>query len=249
MSNSESWHSQDAFWELFEPVLFNQQRLAGAGEEVDKIVKLLGLDVPSRILDLCCGTGRHSLELAQRGFDVTGVDRTARYIGRAGQEAEQRGLRAAFLVDDMRRYRAPDSFDVVLNLFGSFGYFESPDDDRRVVSNMVASLRAGGRLLIETAGKEIVARNFQASEWSEAGDLLLLSERKPSQNWSRMDTRWIVIRGAQRVEQRVSVRCYSAVELSSLLVEGGLSNVRVYGSLSGTPYDEMAERLVLTGEK
>lgn len=249
MSNSDSWHSQDAFWELFESILFNSQRLASARDEVDRIVRLLGLDGPARILDLCCGIGRHSLELAQRGFDVTGVDRTARYIERARLEAAQRSLPAAFLVDDMRTFRAPDSFDVILNLFGSFGYFEKPDDDRQVISNMVASLRAGGRLLIETAGKEIVARNFQAREWNESDDVLVLAERKPSDHWSRMETRWIIIQGTQRAEQRVSVRCYSAFELSSLLVEGGLSNVRVFGSLSGAPYDERAERLVLTGEK
>ena len=61
----------------------------------------------------------------------------------------------------MREYCAPNHFDVIVNLFGSFGYFENPDDDRKVVANMYASLRAGGRFLIETAGKEILARHFQ----------------------------------------------------------------------------------------
>jgi hypothetical protein len=134
-------------------------------------------------------------------------------------------------------------------MFGSFGYFENPDDDRKVVTNMCQSLRAGGQFLIETAGKEIVARNFQEMEWSEVGDLLVLSEKKVSQNWGRIETRWIVIQGTKRVEHRVSVRSYSAVELSSLLSDCGFSKVQVYGSLDGIEYDQRAQRLVVVGRK
>jgi hypothetical protein len=114
---------------------------------------------------------------------------------------------------------------------------------------MYTSLRAGGQFLIETAGKEILARNFQERDWSEEGDLLILSERKVSQHWGRIETRWIVIQGTRRVEHRVSVRSYSAMELSSLLFDSGLPAVRIYGSLDGTEYDQMAQRLVVVGQK
>jgi len=76
-----------------------------------------------------------------------------------------------------------------------------------------------------------------------------LSEKKVSQNWGRVDTRWIVIRGTERSEYRVSVRSYSAVELSSLLTACGFPKVRVYGSLDGTEYDQAAQRLVVVGRK
>jgi hypothetical protein len=118
-----------------------------------------------------------------------------------------------------------------------------------VVTNMYASLRAGGRFLIETTGKEILARNFRERDWSEEGDLLVLSERKVSQNWGRIETRWIVIQGSKRVEHQVSVRSYSAVELSSLLFDCDFPEVKVYGSLDGTEYDQMAQRLVVVGRK
>lgn len=249
MNYQDAWHSQDAFWELFEPVLFNRQRQASAQEEVEKIVKLLQIEGPAGILDLCCGTGRHSLELSRRAFDVIGVDRTAGYLEKARLAAEQLNLKATFILGDMREYCAPNNFDVILNLFGSFGYFENPDDDRKVVANMYTSLRAGGQFLIETAGKEILARNFQARDWSEEGDLLILSERKISQHWGRIETRWIVIQGTRRVEHRVSVRSYSALELSSLFFNCGFPKVRIYGSLDGTEYDQLAQRLVVVGQK
>jgi SAM-dependent methyltransferase len=249
MSNQDPWHSQDEFWELLEPVLFNRQRLASTQEEVDKIEKLLQIKRPARILDLCCGIGRHSLELSRRAYDVTGVDRTVAYIQKAKLKAERLNLNAKFVLGDMREYYAPNSFDVIINLFGSFGYFEDPGDDQKVVKNMFKSLRAGGQFLIETAGKEIVARNFLKKDWSEEGDLLILSERKVGQNWERIENRWIVLQGDKRVEYEFSVHSYSAVELSSLLLDCGFPKVQVYGSLEGIEYDQMAQRLVVVGQK
>jgi SAM-dependent methyltransferase len=249
MMDQSGWHNQDDFWELFEPILFNQERQSNAQVEVEKVVRLLGMRQGDRILDLCCGTGRHSLELTRQGFDVVGVDHTTSYIEKAKQKAEENNLKVAFVVGDMRGYCQPNRFNFVLNLFGSFGYFEDPDDDRQVVENMYASLYPGGKFLIETAGKEIVARRFQERDWSEVGNALVLAERKPIQNWGRIQTQWIVIKGDQRVEHTVSVRSYSAVELSSLLSDCGFVNVRVYGDLEGIDYDQEAKRLVVVGTK
>ncbi|MFO7943029.1 MAG: class I SAM-dependent methyltransferase [Anaerolineales bacterium] len=249
MTDPDSWHAEDSFWELFDPVLFDQKRLANSKEEIDQLVDLLEIQQHHRVLDLSCGTGRHSLELALRGFDVVGVDRTASFIEKARLKAEEDDLLVDFIVGDMRDYCQPESFEVVLNLFGSFGYFADPKDNRRVIENMHSSLKPRGRLIIETAGKEILLRNFREREWSEFGDTLVLSERRPVQNWSRIQTRWIVISGNQRAEHTVSVRCYTAVELSSLFSECGFEDVKVYGGLDGIDYDQDAKRLVVVGNK
>ena len=249
MSDQNSWHNQDKFWELFEPILFNQQRQSSAKVEVEKLLSLLKIQNNDRILDLCCGPGRHSLELVRLGFEVVGVDRTKSFIETAKQQAEDEDLEVEFVVADMREYCRPGSFDIVMNLFGSFGYFEDPDDDRQVVKNVYASLCSGGKFLIETMGKEIAVREFQEKDWSEGGDMLVLAERKPIQNWSRIQTRWIVIKGSQRFEHTVSVRSYSAAELSSLLSECGFINVQVFGDLEGVNYDQQAKRLVVIGSR
>lgn len=248
-ADQSPWYSQDAFWQFFEHMLFNPERMAQTPVEVDKIERLLGLAGKADILDLCCGTGRHSLELARRGHRVTGVDRTASYIERARREAALHNLHVAFDVADMQSYRALEQFDVALNLFGSFGYLETQDGDRTVVQNIFDLLRPGGQLLIETMGKEILARDFPARDWQEEGDLLLLSEKWVSHNWGQVETRWIAIRGAERIEYRTSIRSYSGVELASLLAECGFTDVRVFGSLDGAAYDQFARRLVVTGRK
>lgn len=244
-----AWHSSDDFWALFEEILFSPGRLAAAQAEVDQISALLPIGDGARILDLPCGVGRHALEFARRGHAVVAIDRTASYIERARAEAGRQSLDVTFEPGDMREVCLPDAFDFVLNLFGSFGYFADAADDRTVVEHMYASLRTGGQFMIETMGKEILARDFRARDWSEDGDLLLLSERTIVENWSRVDTRWIVIRGTERYEHRVSVRSYSAAELASLLAACGFGDIRVYGSLAGIPYDQTAQRLVIIGRK
>lgn len=248
MSNEDSWYSQAAFWEIFEPILFNQQRLSHTEQEVDELLHLLNLNGKRRILDLGCGIGRHSLALAARGHAVVGVDLMEAYIDRARQAAAQRLLVVDFAVGDMRMYRGDDEFDVIVNLFGTFGYFDD-EGNRRVIENSFAMLRPGGQFLIETAGKEILARNFQERDWSEDGDLLLLSERKVRGHWQRIDTRWIVLRGNERTEFNVSVRSYSALELAELFHTCGFVDVRVFGNLAGAAYDQHAQRLVAVGRK
>jgi len=249
MNSQTLWYNNDEFWEILAPTIFTEERQTAARIEIDNVVSLLGIKRGERILDLCCGVGRHSLELARRGFEVVGVDRTAAYIEKARQSAKKRDLDVEFAMADMREVYEPSRFDVVINMFGSFGYLESPEDDRRVGKNMHASLRPGGRFLIETKGREIAARDFQERSWEEHDDMLVLAERKPVENWGRIETRYLVIRGNQRFEHTVSLRSFSSTELSALLADCGFSSVNVYGNLEGRDYDHEAERLAVVGTK
>ncbi|MBN2129914.1 MAG: class I SAM-dependent methyltransferase, partial [Sedimentisphaerales bacterium] len=149
------WHEQDAFWQTFESVIFDQERLDLAPGEVEHIIRLLALKPGDTVCDLCCGVGRHSAELARRGFAVTAVDRTRRYLESACGRAGDGDLSIEFVQEDMRDFCRPGGFDAVLNLFTSFGYFGARADDRRVVENAYRSLRPGGRFLIDVVGKEI----------------------------------------------------------------------------------------------
>lgn len=126
---NKMWHRDDHFWETFYPILFNEERWSDAPEEIKKATVLLNIAPPAKILDLCCGPGRHSIELARRGFSVTAVDRTALYLRRAKEKADAEGLTIEFVQEDMRRFCRPTSYDAIINLWSSFGYFEDPEDD------------------------------------------------------------------------------------------------------------------------
>jgi len=243
------WHDDDSFWATFGPYMFTPDRWAVAPQEVDLVVERLGLDPGAHVLDLSCGPGRHSLELARRGFRVTGVDRTERFLAQARQTAEEEGLDIEFVHADMREFRRPEAFDSVINLFTSFGYFEDRADDRRVIENLHASLRPSGRLLIEMMGKERLARIFRERDWHPIEGGFFLEERKLSQAWSWIETRWILVRDGEVTEFTISHRLYSAAELAHLLEECGFEEIEAYGGLSGRPYDHEAERLAVVARK
>jgi SAM-dependent methyltransferase len=249
MRELKSWYQDEHFWKVVEPILFGEKRVANAATEVDQLTKLLKLQTPAKVLDLCCGLGRHSLELARRGFDVTGVDRTGVYLRRAQKQANSEGLKIEFVQEDMRQFCRPNSFDLTLNLFTSFGYFESPAEDRRVLVNVHKSLKPGGRLVMDLVGKEIIARVFRERDWREEEGVIWLEQRSISQDWTWMDNRWILLRGDKRDEFRVSHRIYSAAELTGLLKDCGFKKIQIHGNLVGAPYDHLAERLVVIAHK
>ncbi len=249
MKKPGAWHEEDRFWETVCPILFSQRRLYDTPGEVDRIIFLLGVNPGARILDLCCGVGRHSLELARRGFDVTGVDRTPLYLEKASNQAAGEKLNVEFTQDDMRDFCRPNAFDAVINLYTSFGYFDDPEDDRQVIRNVHRSLKSGGTFLIELMGKEVLARIFTERSWHEDEGTIVLEERKVSRNWGWIDNRWILLKDNDRTEFRVSHRLYSAVELFHLLDGCGLTQIDVYGDLEGNPYDHSARRLVVVARK
>jgi SAM-dependent methyltransferase len=248
-AKEQSWYEQDGFWETCAPALFTSERMLSTKQEVEQIVSLLKLQPGANVCDLCCGPGRHSLELGRLGYDVTGVDRTGQYLEEAKKQADDQGISIRFVQEDMRRFCEPEAFDAVINVLTSFGYFEDAEDDKRVLKNVYTSLREGGKLLIDMMGKEVLARIFQEKRWREEDGLIILEEAKASEDRGRIDSRWIIIRDEKREECRFSLRIYSAAEIGELLKSCGFERVEIFGDLSGSPYDDAAQRLVVVAHK
>jgi len=227
----KSWYEQDEFWRLIEPLLLNSERKLSAVKEVEQIVSLLKLQPGAKICDLCCGPGRHSLELADLGYCVTGVDRTGLYIEQAKNKADEEGLDIRFVQKDMRSFCEPNAFYAVINIFTSFGYFEEAKDDRLVLENVYNSLKEGGKFLMDIIGKEVLARIFQEKRWYEEEDTLILEEAKLSEDRSSIENRWIIIKDNKKDEYRFTLRLYSAAGLSKLLKSCGFGQVEAYGDL------------------
>ena len=176
------WHDDDRFWAAVAPWIFAQRRWNESPAEVDQLVALAGEKPPASVLDLCCGPGRHSLELSKRGFNVVGVDRTKSYITQATKNAASAGLGAQFICEDMRVFRRAAAFDLALNLFTSFGYFVNPAEDLLVLQNLRYSLKPGGKLVMDLMSKEVLARVFRERDWSEEDGIIMLRENKLSRN-------------------------------------------------------------------
>lgn len=249
MEKMTNWHERVKVWKIMTPVLFPQSRIERASEEVDAITSLAKIKPGSKVLDLCCGVGRHALELARRGFTVTGVDRTRAYLQKANRQAKKEKLKVEFVQDDMRSFCRPKAFDIILNLFTSFGYFEDPAEDRQVIKNAYRSLKKNGILFMDMMGKEIIARIFTKRDWHESDGILILEERKVKGNWRFTENRWIIIDGAKRSEVSFTHRPYSAVEIEAILLDCSFQSVEIFGDLEGNPYDHTAKRLVVLARK
>ena len=243
------WHDDDRFWETMAGKMFTRERWEAAGVEVDSIITLLDMRPEAEILDLCCGPGRHSLEFARRGYKVVGVDRTGRYLEEAKKRAKDQKLSIEFLKADMREYREQERYDVVLNLFTSFGYFEDPEEDSKVLSNIHASLKEGGKAVIELFGKEILARVYRDRDWYEEDGVIYLEERRLDNDWGTIHNRWVMIVGKRRREFHFSHRMYSGRELMLQLEAAGFREIKLFGSLQGIPYDNHAKRLVAVARR
>lgn len=246
------WFDREEFWADFAPVLFGPERWAATAAGVDLLLALLDLPVGSRILDLCCGPGRHSLELARRGYRVTGVDRTERYLEEARRRAAEEDLQVEWVREDMRGFERPESFDGAINLFTSFGYFEDPADDLRVARHLCASLRPGGKLVLDAIGKEPLAREFRERDWhwvDRDQGVILLEERTLSPDWDRVIFTWTLVRASGRRSETLSLRLYSGTEISALFREAGFGRITLCGGLDGRPYDHKAARLVMVATK
>ena len=243
------WYEDELFWESVGPILFYRRRIENAPEEVKNIISLLKLRKGAKILDLCCGVGRHSIELSKLGFKVTAVDRTDKYLRSAKRKARRRGVHIEFVKSDMRDFCRANSFNAIINMYTSFGYFKDKDDDRKVALNMYRSLKKGGRLIIELMGKERLAKIFQERGWSEIGNRIILEERKMNEDWSMIKNRWVVIDEKGRHEFTLNHRIYSAAELGDVLKECGFTVTGVYGGLAAEPYGPHANRLVVAAKK
>lgn len=111
--------------------MFFDKRFEEAEEQVEKLLALLELQGGS-VLDLCCGPGRHAIPLTKRGFTVTGVDITPFLIERAKKNALAENVQIEWVLEDMRDFVRPGAYDLVLNMFTSFGYFDNKRDDLRM---------------------------------------------------------------------------------------------------------------------
>jgi SAM-dependent methyltransferase len=242
------WHEQDELWETLP--MFGPERIEAAPQEVRQIIALLGIKPGAAVLDLCCGIGRHSLELARGGYSVTGVDRTAAYLQTARQAAAVQGLAVEWVEADARRFVRPNAFDHAINMYTSFGYFEDPDEDLRMAGNILRSLKPGGSLMMDLMGKERLARIFSPRSWEQLPDgSLFLQERAIVDDWTWIENRWILIKDGKRHEFVLGHRLYDGAGLRALFLEAGFASVALYGTMDGAPYDNDACRLIAVAHK
>lgn len=151
---------QDLYDDLRLRTTFGRIPQEQTSREVDFIEDVLSLHQGASVLDLCCGIGRHSIELAKRGYGVTGVDLSKEYLKRARERAKEERVKVKFVQKDMREVDFSQEFDGAINMLMSFGFF-GEDDNIRVIEGVQNSLKKGGKFLIELMNRDWLVRNFR----------------------------------------------------------------------------------------
>ncbi len=243
-----AWHEDPAFWTDLSPrISGGESAWERARIDAGRLAALL--PAGARVLDLCCGEGRHAVALAALGFLVTGVDRTPLYLAEGRRRAAALGVRVEFVEADARSHGLSGPFDAVINLETSFGFFALAEDDVRVVAGAYRTLVSDGLLVMDMVGKEIRAREFVRRDWRRTADALVLVERSVADGWSHVNERWTIVDNAGRREFDRTFRMYSGAELTSLLTACGFASVAIHGGLAYEPYDQSARRLVALARK
>lgn len=227
--------------------------------EVDLFLELMPIATDARILDVCCGQGRHVLELAGRGFtQLAGIDRSAFLLEKARSRTQRAGLIAHFHEADARTLPlASNSFDAALVLGNSFGYFEQPSDDEAMLGEIHRVLCASGKLLLDISDGAHLRHNFEPRSWEWIGrDMFTCRERCLSHARDRLITREITAHVERGIvaDRFYAERLYDADAMKRLLARCGFAvrqGPAQFASSSTRDQDlgMMAQRLIFVADK
>jgi ubiquinone/menaquinone biosynthesis C-methylase UbiE len=221
-------------------------------EDVNVIIELLSPEKNMKILDLCSGYGRHSLELARRGYNITGYDLSMEFIKYAKKKADEENLKVDFVHGDVRELDYKDEFDIVLNLYTSFGYF-SHDENQEVIESIARALVPNGRFLIEAlcfSGLIRRADPEQPATVFEGDDVMIVDTRRWDLEQNIMNvSRKLFFTDGTRNEYTFALRVYTLAEMIRMIQKAGLRLVDYFGSLQGNAYDYQSTHYVIIAEK
>lgn len=203
------------------------------GPEVDRVAKILQPRGNERVLDLACGSGRHSLELRRRGFSVVGADISTDLIEIARRDAAAENLDVDFVLSDLRNLEFENEFDLVLNLNdGAIGYLESDEENLRTFEAISRALKPGGRNLIQLPNVLYAKERLPQRSWIPASDMIELVEHRWDKRARRMEGKMVAARFGEVLENldgiEFSQRLYSVDELREIYASVGMELLTVY---------------------
>jgi len=220
-------------------------------QEVDFVERVLALPKGSRILDLCCGHGRHLVELAARGYEMVGLDLDPLFLRLAQEELDRRDLRARLVHADMRDIPPDCEVEAVINLFTAFGYLEDDGEDMKVLEGVARALRPAGKFLMDTMSRDRLVRIFQSHGWHETAKGFRVLEKREFNPLTGRNFVQVIRLAPDGSEQQVwhSWRAYTLTELAKMLKAAGLSVRETYGGYDGSPYSLESRRMIVLAEK
>jgi SAM-dependent methyltransferase len=223
--------------------------LAGTEQEVHFITSILNLTPHSSILDLYCGYGRHAIELAKLGYDVTGVDATKAFLDIARQKAGEEGAKLKFIQCDMRALHFKNEFSAVINMFAAFGFF-SDEENAGVLMRVAQALKPKGLFLIDLLNRDWMVRNNLNRYWRHPnGEYVLTFKIELNQGIVMMKRRLFNQVTGEKSESEFVLRAYSYDEMKSILGQSGFVIKSIYGGFDKRKYGMDSPRMIILAQK
>ena len=248
MTNKKKEWWSDFFTGLFFEVQCGFHSPGHTQEQAENIIKYGELKPGAKVMDIPCGNGRLTLELASRGYNMTGVDITEPLMDIGRKRSDEMKLAVDWILSDMRKINMENKFDAAFCMGGSFGFFDDAGN-AAFVSAVARSLKPGGKFIFEAHIAESLLPKLSDRDWFEVDDIIVLDKRHYDLELGRIDSEWTLIRGDKFEKPDSSIRVYSYRELRRLLEDSGLKIFAAYDAKTMEKFEARSSLLFMIAEK
>jgi 2-polyprenyl-3-methyl-5-hydroxy-6-metoxy-1,4-benzoquinol methylase len=212
------------------------------------IIKHIEIPIRGKVLDLACGPGRHSILFARKGFDVTGIDLSDNLLRVAESSARKEKLDIHFIKADLRKIELSEKFDLVVNLFTSFGFFETDEDNFSIFRTASDLLKPGGYFVFDFLNSSFIKNNLVQESREDKLNEKIIQKRRIEGNRVIKD---IIIQHNGSVKTFYeSVKLYMRGELQEAIHKNGLAIKETFGDFTGSDFKEATSpRIIIIAQK
>ncbi len=228
--------------------VYRNRNEADAKKLVDLILRNTYLQSGAKVLDMACGTGRHSILFAEKDFNVTAVDLSSNLLSVAKISAEETGVKINFIQSDLRHFSITTKFSLAVNLFTSFGYFEDDEENYKIFRNAYNFLTAPGYFVLDYFNRHNIEQNLVSESVENIFGETIIQRR--SILGDRVVKQILVRDNGSEKNYYESVRMFSKDELFSALLKCGFRINKYFGDSSGNAFDlERSPRIIIIAQK
>jgi len=210
------------------------------------------VDSKGTVLDMCCGTGRHSTVLTRRGWSMIGLDLSKNLLTIAKQNMRREDADFPLVRGDMRHLPFRDQvFNAVLCMFTSFGYLPSEREDTKSLREVRRTLKTSGKFLLDVVNRDHLTKTFQERDWAEYPAFYMLERRELDLKASKMMSHWTIIRKDSGETRTLlhELRLYTLPKLQKMITRARLRMTRVYGGYEEQPFNTDCSRLIALAKR
>ncbi|MED0735599.1 class I SAM-dependent methyltransferase [Aneurinibacillus thermoaerophilus] len=223
--------------------LYRHRDEASAQREINSLLENLPLPKTGKVLDFCCGDGRHSRALAKRGYEVVGFDLSDYLLAEARRKTKDGNI--IYYRYDMREIPFTSEFDVLFNLFTSFGYFAQDSENEKVLQKMAQALKPRGHFVIDYLNPLYIQEHLVPESERNVGGKHIIERRKIEDGFVIKEI--IITENGDERRFWERVRMYRREEMEEMLSRAGLEVRGVYGDYDFRPYSKEGTRMILYG--